>query len=220
MSLSARRLLPCCLTILCASPSWGGVILSEEVSISERDISKTARPHEYLIDSMDVASLSPHARLLLRPMVTPELARAMRSGKSKTTANEWQRIIRKASAAYGLPEDLISAVIYTESRFQADAVSPRGAQGAMQIMPGTQKHLGLHDPYDAEANVMAGCAYLKEQLIAFGDLDLALAAYNAGPGNVKKYGGVPPFSETVSYVRQVNARRNHPADGTKEPRHE
>ena len=220
MSLPALRLLLCCLALLCASPSWGGVILSEEVSFSERDISKTARPHEYLIDSMDVAALSPHAWLLLRPMVTPELARAMRSGKAKTTAEDWQRIIRKASAAYGLPEDLISAVIYTESRFQADAVSPRGAQGAMQIMPGTQKHLGLYDPYDAEANVMAGCAYLKEQLIAFGDLDLALAAYNAGPGNVKKYGGVPPFSETVSYVRQVNARRCRPTDAAGGPRHE
>ena len=220
MRLSALRLLLCCLSVLYASLSWGGVILSEEVSISERDISRTTRPHEYLIDSMDVTSLSPHAWLLLRPMVTPELARAMRSGKAKTTEKEWQRIIRKASAAYGLPEDLISAVIYTESRFQADAVSPKGAQGAMQIMPDTQKHLGLCDPYDAEANVMAGCAYLKEQLIAFGDLDLALAAYNAGPGNVKKYGGIPPFSETVSYVRHVNARRTHPADGAKEYRHE
>ncbi|MBO6002953.1 MAG: lytic transglycosylase domain-containing protein [Mailhella sp.] len=169
---------------------------------------------------MDVAALSPHAWLLLRPMVTPELARAMRSGKAKTTAEDWKRIISKASAAYGLPEDLISAIIYAESRFQADAVSPRGAQGAMQIMPGTQKHLGLYDPYDAEANVMAGCAYLKEQLIAFGDLDLALAAYNAGPGNVKKYGGVPPFSETVSYVRQVNARRSRPTDKAGGPRHE
>ncbi len=202
-----RIILPCLCTVLCGIPAWAGSIISEEISVSERSIFDTSRPHEYLIDSMDLASLSPHARFLMHPMVTPQLATALRSGKVKTPTKEWRRIVRKASETFGLPEDLIAAVIYTESRFQADAVSPKGAQGAMQIMPGTQKHLGLADPYDAEANVMAGCAYLKDQLVAFGDLDLALAAYNAGPGSVRKYGGIPPYAETMAYVRQVNARR-------------
>ncbi|MBP3730134.1 MAG: lytic transglycosylase domain-containing protein [Mailhella sp.] len=199
------QVLPFCAVFTSAR---AGAILSEDISISERSALESARPHEYLVDSMDLAALSPHAHLLMRPMVTPQLALAMRSGKIKTPSEEWQRIIRKASAAYALPEDLIAAVIHTESRFQADAVSPKGAQGAMQIMPSTQAALGLIDPFDPEANVMAGCAFLKKQIDAFGDIDLALAAYNAGPANVKKYGGIPPFPETMAYVRLVNARRS------------
>ncbi|HJD97453.1 lytic transglycosylase domain-containing protein, partial [Mailhella massiliensis] len=186
-----------------------GVILSEEVSVTETSLLERKHTQEFLIDSMDVASLSPSARLLAlpRPMVTPELAEAMNEGKIYTAPEEWRRIIAKAAKAYDLPESLIAAVIRTESAFQAHAVSPKGARGAMQIMPETQKELGLEDPYDAEANVMAGSAYLRRQLDRFGSLDLALAAYNAGPANVVKYGGVPPFPETQAYLRQVTAHR-------------
>jgi len=191
---------------LCAFQAQAGVILSEDISISERRELHAPRPHEYLINSMDLAALSPHAHLLMRPMVTPQLALALRTGRVRTPSAEWKRIISKASAAHGLPESLIAAVIHVESRFNAGAVSPKGAQGAMQIMPSTQSALGLIDPFDPEANVMAGCAYLKQQLDAFGNVDLALAAYNAGPANVKKYGGIPPFAETKAYVRMINAR--------------
>ncbi len=182
-----------------------GVILSEEVSVTETSLLERKHTQEFLIDSMDVSSLSPSARLLAlpRPMVTPELAGAMSAGRIHTAPEEWRRIIEKAAKAYSLPASLIAAVIRTESAFQAHAVSPKGARGAMQIMPETQKELGLEDPYDAEANVMAGSAYLRRQLDRFGSLDLALAAYNAGPANVIKYGGVPPFPETQAYLRQV-----------------
>ena len=78
----------------------------------------------------------------------------------------------------------------------------------MQIMPQTQQELGLTDPFDPEANVLAGCAYLRRQLDRFGSLELALAAYNAGPANVKKYGGIPPFPETRDYVARVTSRFN------------
>ena len=193
-----------------AVSSSAGVILSEEVSVSERDPLKQRHVHESLLDSMDVLELSPSARFLAmpRPMITPEFAKAMRAGKIRTPAKEWKRIIRKASRLHGLPESLIASVIHTESAFQANAQSPKGAQGAMQIMPETQQELGLTDPFDAEANVLAGCAYLRKQLDRFGSLELALAAYNAGPANVKKYGGIPPFPETRDYVTRVTSRLN------------
>ena len=158
--------------------------------------------------SMDVLELSPSARFLAmpRPMITPELAKALKAGRVHTPAGEWKRIIQKASRLHGLPESLIASVIHTESAFQANAQSPKGAQGAMQIMPQTQQELGLTDPFDPEANVLAGCAYLRRQLDRFGSLELALAAYNAGPANVRKYGGIPPFPETRDYVARVTAR--------------
>ena len=191
-----------------AASSFAGVILSEEVSVSERDPLKHRHVHESLLDSMDVLGLSPSARFLAmpRPMITPELARALRAGKVHTSTKEWERIIRKASRLHGLPESLIASVIHTESAFQANAQSPKGTQGAMQIMPETQQELGLTDPFDPEANVLAGCAYLRKQLDRFGSLELALAAYNAGPANVKKYGGIPPFPETRDYVARVTSR--------------
>lgn len=203
-----------------------GRILSEEISVTETPLLERQRTQEFLIDSMDVSSLSPSARFLAlpRPMVTPELAGAMYEGKIYTAPEEWRRIIEKAAKTYALPEALIAAVIRTESAFQAHAVSPKGARGAMQIMPETQKELGLKDPYDAEANVMAGSAYLRRQLDRFGSLELALAAYNAGPANVIKYGGVPPFPETQAYLRQVaahqQAEEGTPSEAPQVKRHE
>ena len=196
--------------LLMHDPSQAGVILSEDVSVSQRDPLAQSHVHESLLDSMDVLSLSPSARFLAmpRPMITPELAKAMKAGRVHTPDGEWKRIIRKAARIHGLPEGLIASVIQTESAFQASAESPKGAQGAMQIMPQTQQELGLTDPFDPEANVLAGCAYLRRQLDRFGSLELALAAYNAGPANVKKYGGIPPFPETRDYVARVTSRFN------------
>ena len=197
--------------LLAPAQSPAGVILSEDVSVTQRDPLAQMHVHESLLDSMDVLSLSPSARFLAmpRPMITPELAKAMKAGRVHTPDGEWKRIIRKAAGIHGLPEELIASVIHTESAFQARAESPKGAQGAMQIMPQTQQELGLTDPFDPEANVLAGCAYLRRQLDRFGSLELALAAYNAGPANVKKYGGIPPFPETRDYVARVTSRFKH-----------
>ncbi len=208
------------LALLVPAAASAGVVLSEEVSVSERDPLDQRRIHEALIDSMDVRSLSPSARFLAlpRPMITPELARAMESGRIKPPTKEWERIIRKAAHTHGLPESLIASVIRTESAFQARALSPKGAQGAMQIMPQTQEELGLADPFDPEANVMAGCAYLRRQLDRFGSLELALAAYNAGPSNVLKYGGVPPFPETRDYIARITSRLDDSRTSTPKPK--
>lgn len=119
-------------------------------------------------------------------------------------AAAFQGLFDAAEAKYGLPDGLLSAVAKTESSYDPDAVSPAGARGLMQIMPGTARELGV-DPSDPAQAVDGAARLLSKHLDRFGSLPLALAAYNAGPGNVSKYGGVPPFTETQNYVRRVSA---------------
>jgi len=108
------------------------------------------------------------------------------------------------SNQYNLDPKLIRAVIKEESGFQPFALSTSGAMGLMQLMPGTAEGLGVTDAYNIEQNILGGTQYLYYQLKAFdGDLKLALAAYNAGPNAVKKYGGIPPYEQTVNYVKKV-----------------
>lgn len=115
-------------------------------------------------------------------------------------------IFKEAADKYGVSERLLKAIAYTESGFQANVTSSAGAMGIMQLMPSTASAYGVSDPYDAYQNIMGGAAVLKDLLNMFqGNQSLAIAGYNAGCGNVKKYGGVPPFTETQNYVAKVTS---------------
>ena len=114
-------------------------------------------------------------------------------------------IYDRAARSHGLDVHLLRAVAWTESRGKPAAVSPKGALGAMQLMPATAAELGV-DPLDPEANVSGGAAYLARQLSRFQSVPLALAAYNAGPGAVTRWGGIPPYAETQAYVSNIMRR--------------
>lgn len=115
-------------------------------------------------------------------------------------------LVEKYAAQNGLEPALVRAVIKTESDGNPRCVSRAGAMGLMQLMPENVKEAGISDPFDPEQNIAAGTRQLSGLLAQYhGSLDLALAGYNAGPGNVRKYGGVPPFTETQNYIRRVRA---------------
>lgn len=133
-----------------------------------------------------------------------EKAPALSSQISDRPALMIEKSIQEASRKYDLPEALIRSVIRHESNFRTDAVSRAGAQGLMQLMPDTAKALGVKNPFDARQNIDGGTRYLRQMVDLFdGDLEKALAAYNAGPGRVKQYNGVPPYRETRAYVNRV-----------------
>ncbi|SFG24366.1 lytic transglycosylase domain-containing protein [Oribacterium sp. WCC10] len=123
---------------------------------------------------------------------------------TNTTASGLEAIFQKAARTYGISENILKTVAKYESDFKTTAVSKAGAMGIMQLMPATAKSLGVTDPFDPEQNIMGGAKLLASNLKEFGgDLKLALAAYNAGSGAVRKYGGVPPYEETQNYVKNI-----------------
>jgi soluble lytic murein transglycosylase-like protein len=129
------------------------------------------------------------------------------SAVSRKDARRFDGLIRTAAANAGVPAAIVKAVIHAESAFATSAVSRAGAMGLMQLMPGTAAQYRVTNAYDPAQNIRAGVAYLKSLLMRFGnDVSLALAAYNAGPGAVEKYGrAVPPYKETRNYVSKIRA---------------
>lgn len=117
--------------------------------------------------------------------------------------DSFDRLLLEAAGATGLHPALLKAVCLAESGMNPNAVSHAGAQGLMQLMPATAAGLQVSDPFDPEQSIGGGARYLAAQLDTFGDTRRALAAYNAGPGNVRKYNGIPPFEETQDYVVKV-----------------
>lgn len=129
---------------------------------------------------------------------------------SLARVNQYDEIIKQASQKFGVDENLIKSVILAESAGNSKAVSSAKAKGLMQLMDGTAKDMGVRNPFNPEENIIGGTKYLSFLINKFnGDLKKAIAAYNAGPGNVEKYDGIPPFRETKNYVNRVLAYYNH-----------
>lgn len=124
--------------------------------------------------------------------------------KQKAPTSKYNNIIREAANKYGVDENLIHSIIKMESNYNPKVKSHAGAAGLMQLMPVTAREVGVTDRYDIRQNIFGGTAYFSKMLKnQNGNVQLALASYNAGPGNVRKYGGIPPFKETQNYVRKV-----------------
>jgi soluble lytic murein transglycosylase-like protein len=131
------------------------------------------------------------------------LLRAASAPRGAPDNTRFDAAIARAAGLANLDPALVKAVVAAESGFNPNAVSPAGARGLMQLMPDTAAALGVADPFDAEANLIGGARYLRQQLDRFGSLPLALAAYNAGPGTIARYGDVPPIAETHGYVGRI-----------------
>jgi hypothetical protein len=151
------------------------------------------------VKTEDVASIEPEDVFTSIPAPPTAIAPA-----STATASPYHELVAAAASRYGVDAELITSVIAVESNFDPKAVSRKNARGLMQLLPETAARLGVRDIFDPQENIDAGTHYLKELLQKYNnDLVLTLAAYNAGPDNVQKYGNVPPFNETISYVKRV-----------------
>lgn len=140
----------------------------------------------------------------LASVMAPAATTGAAQPAAAATANPYAQEIAAAAQRNGVDPALLTGLIHAESNFDPNATSPAGAQGLTQLMPGTAASLGVSDPLDPAQAIEGGARYLRQQLDRFGgDASKALAAYNAGPGAVERFGGVPPYAETQAYVRKV-----------------
>lgn len=178
----------------------GGVPVIDGANLTERTVRDQTTTEIEKVDK---------DRFSINKSVTCSVYRPGRSNDPASAANanpEIAGLVKRVAREEGVDENLFLALVYQESRFNPCAKSPVGAIGLSQLMPGTAADLGV-DPHNIEDNLRGGARYLKQQLRRFnGNTNLALAAYNAGPGNVQKYGGIPPFKETQGYVRNITQK--------------
>lgn len=148
------------------------------------------------------------------PDIFDDIASGYLGAKATPPSNPYDHFIEDSAARYGVDPDLIRAQMHQESTGKPNALSPKGASGLMQLLPATARQMGVKNIYDPQQNIEGGVKYLKQQLDEFGgDVPLALAAYNSGPGAVKKYGNkIPPYKETQDYVKKITGK--YQGDGT------
>jgi hypothetical protein len=182
---------------------------SSFVDVPTEQIEHFEAAPEELASGSGLTSSAEKSPLLAKPARSgaPGLNGAPAFSASAPSANPGRNlddVVNEASGRYQLDPDLVNSVIKAESGFNARAVSPKGARGLMQLMPGTATEMGVPNAFDPQANVEGGTKYLRELLEKYNfDLVKALAAYNAGPQRVEQFGGVPPYYETRAYVARI-----------------
>lgn len=184
------------------SLSLAGMIATVRTTISSADIYRY-EDDEGIVHFTD-APTDKRFKVFMRDLKKDrELRTKLKYAKSVNPA-EYEQLIKSCSDKYGVSPSLVKAVIHAESGYNPNAVSSKGASGLMQLMPATAKSLKVADRFNPKDNVDGGVKYLRFLLDTFrGDVSLALAAYNAGLGSVAKYGGIPPYNETRTYVSRV-----------------
>ena len=187
-----------------APPRPGGAVLHAValllLTLACLMVTSAADAQIWVITESDVSErftteAEPGARVFVRTRYT--------ASPSPSMAVPYGDSIQSAAADTGLEAALVTAVIAAESNFDPNAISAKGARGLMQLMPATANELGVRDVWDPDQNIRGGAAHLARLLGKYGDVSLALAAYNAGEGTVDRHGGVPPFQETRQYVQRV-----------------
>lgn len=171
-------------------------------SVMDKGAPEGVKPFAQVLKSSNVSD----SRFNVTNSTDVQAAAGVTGGNKTYSKAQILNIISDISKKYDIDENLVKAVVRQESGFRHNAVSSCGALGLMQLMPSTARGLGVVDPFDPAQNIEGGVKYLKAKLKKYnGNLILALAAYNAGSGNVDKYGGVPPFKETQNYVKNILA---------------
>lgn len=191
------------LTVACSAPAHADVL-----EIGEDGPSWITGGSAGLLDGASGAQDAVVPAVEIAPMALPKLAITVPVTSAGPAA--WSGRIAQLAAKYDLSPALLEALVWQESRWRHDALSPVGARGLAQLMPGTARQLGVN-PDDPSSNLEGGARYLREQLDTFGgNLEKALAAYNAGPGRVKQAGGIPAIRETQLYVAAIIGRLANP----------
>ena len=183
-------------SLLCCAVAGAGWFFVPSVALG--DIYRYVDPNG-VIHFTNIPSGKPYTLYLKeKPKATLK-----KKGKPRDIGKIYE-LVRRYAGLFSLEEELVNAVIKVESDYDPSAVSSKGAQGLMQLIPETARDMEVENPFDMEENIRGGSRYLRLMLDMFaGNLDLALAAYNAGPSAVQRYGGVPPFGETLRYVEKV-----------------